>query len=60
MDIYKEFDTKCQQRGLSEVFKTKSQETYFRMRRMFDEKKIKYLGIGDDWNGKYEIRFSIH
>lgn len=60
MDIYKEFDYKCRQKGLSEVFKTQSQDTYFFMRRMFDEKKIKYQGIGDDWNGKYEIRFSIH
>lgn len=60
MDVYKEFDTKCQQKGLFEVFKTQSQSTYFLMRRIFDEKKIKYLGIGDDWNGKYEIRFSIH
>ena len=59
-DTYKEFDTKCQQKGLSEVFKTQSQSTYFLMRRMFDEKKIKYLGISDDWNGKYEIRFSNH
>ena len=43
MDVYKEFDTKCQQKGLFEVFKTQSQSTYFLMRRMFDEKKIKYL-----------------
>ena len=59
-DIYKEFEYNCNQKGLTEIFKTQSQETYFLMRRLFEEKKIKFLGIGDDWNGKYEIRFSIH
>ena len=60
MNVYEEFDYKCRQKGLSEVFKTKSQDTYFLMKRMFDEKKIKYLGIGNDWECEYEIRFSIH
>ena len=59
-DIYKEFEYKCNQKGLYEVFNTHSQDTYFLMRRLFEEKKIKFLGFGDDWNGKYEIRFSIH
>ncbi len=58
--IYEEFEHNCIQKGLTEVFKTQSQATYFFMRRTFEEKKIKFLGIGDDWNGKYEIRFSIH
>ena len=59
-NIYKEFEHNCNQKGLYEVFETQSQATYFLMRRTFEEKKIKFLGIGDDWNGKYEIRFSIH
>lgn len=58
--IYKEFEHNCYQKGLWEVFKTHNRETYFLMRRLFEEKKIKFLGIGDDWNGDYEIRFSIH
>ena len=60
MDIYKEFDKKCQQKGLFEVFETQSLSTYLLMRRMFEEKKIKFLGIGNDWKGEYEIRFSIY
>lgn len=59
-DIYKEFDTNCNQKGLDEIFKTTSQSTYFLMRKIFNEKKIKFLGIGNDWNCEYEIRFSIH
>ena len=59
-NIYKEFEHKCNQKGLWEIFETQSQATYFLMMRLFEEKKIKFLGIGDDWNGKYEIRFSIH
>lgn len=59
-NIYEEFEHNCIQKGLTEVFETQSQATYFLMRRTFEEKKIKFLGIGDDWNGKYEIRFSIH
>ena len=59
-NIYKEFEYNCVQKGLTEIFKTQSQATYFFMRKTFEEKKIKFLGIGDDWNGKYEIRFSIH
>ena len=58
--IYDEFDLKCRQMDLSEVFTTKSQDTYFLMRRIFEEKNIRFLGYGDDYNGEYKIRFSNH
>ena len=38
--IYDEFDLKCRQMDLSEVFTTKSQDTYFLMRRIFEEKNM--------------------
>lgn len=41
-------------------FTTKSKEVYFYMRKIFQEKKVKFKGYGDDYNGEYEIRFSIH
>lgn len=58
--VYDEFDLKCRQMNLSERFTTKSQETYFFMRRIFEEKNIRFLGFGNDDKGEYEIRFSNH
>ncbi len=59
-DVYKEFDTNCCQEGLSEVFKTASKSTYFWMRKTLEEKNVRFLGFGDDYNCNFEIRFSVH
>lgn len=53
--VYKEFDFKCRQLGLSEVFKTKSKSTYEWMLEKLRCRKAK--GYGDDWNCIFEIRF---
>ena len=58
--VYDEFDLRCRQMNLSEVFRTNSQDTYFIMRQIFEEKNIRFLGIGNDHKGEYEIRFSNH
>ena len=58
--VYDEFDLQCRKSSLSEVFKKKSKEVYFYMRKIFQENKVKFTGYGDDYNGEYEIRFSIH
>lgn len=56
--IYAEFDYRCRQEDLCEVFKTSSLSTYKLMTDMLTEKNIKYRGFGNDWDGKYEIRFN--
>lgn len=58
--VYDEFDTKCKQQNLSEIFETKSQDAYLFMRKLLEEHHIRFLSYGDDYNGDYEIRFSIY
>ena len=53
--VYKEFDCKCKQLGLTEIFTTKSKSTYEWMLNKLQCRNAK--GYGDDWNCKFEIRF---
>ena len=54
---YKEYDFKCRQLGLSEVYRTKSKSQYEWFLRILQEKNITCMGYMDDWNRKFEIRF---
>lgn len=56
--IYAEFDYRCKQEDLYEVFKTSSLSTYKLMINILTEKNIKNRGFGNDWDGKFEIRFN--
>jgi hypothetical protein len=57
MIVYEDFDYKCNQLGLYEVYKTKSKSKYEWFLRLLQSKQVPCRGYGDDWNCRFEVRF---
>lgn len=56
-NIYKEFDYRCQQLGLTEIYLPTNKSQYERLLLLLQNNKVKCTGYMDDFNCKFEIRF---
>lgn len=56
-DVYNEFDFKCRQLDLTEVYAPTSKSQYKRFLLMLQDNGVVCRGFMDDYNCKFEIRF---
>jgi hypothetical protein len=57
IDYYDKFDTICRQKNLTEVFNTKSRETYEMILRLLRNGNIRANGYSDEYKGS--MRFVL-